>query len=287
MPYIFLPSINANVRRILLPVAAFLLMRSADRTNSRGIRILSQVTLAVAVIMTVGQFKRAPLCYIALWYVLQRHAYSELTRLGRLIIVALLLIAIMIGITGTYQQTEDFSMTRAVLSLFWRLFVGEAVGEFLAIEHHGTTYDYRGFEIFEVYLQKVMGQDVMTFSEYWKAEVGGKRGYMAVGVMSEIFISVGPWGSIPLFVLTGMFLAAADRLLMRLNSDDHRPFVAGFIVIFSFAAVKGSLSQFFTGGGLVLGTLYIGTLLACREVRPWAVVGHHNPQPDRTDKLTN
>jgi hypothetical protein len=159
-------------------------------------------------------------------------------------------------------------VTQAVLSLFWRLFVGEAIGEFLAIEHHGTTFDYRGFEPFGTYFQKVMGQDVITFSEYWKAEVGGKRGYMAVGVMSEIFISVGPLGAIPLFMLTGMSLVGVDRILMRLNSDDHRPFIAGLIVVFAFASVKGSLSQFFTGGGLVLLLLYFGTLAVCREIPP-------------------
>lgn len=266
VPYIFLPSINANVRRILLPVAAFLLMRSAARTDSRFVKFMASLTLFVAVTMTVGQFKRAPLCYIALWFVLQKHAYENLSRLGRILLVALLLIAIMVGITGAYQQGNELSLTRAVLSLFWRLFVGEAIGEFLAIEHHGTTFDYRGSEMFELYFQKVLGQDVMTFSEYWKAEVGGKRGYMAVGVMSEIFISVGPSGAIPLFILTGMLLVGADRILMRFNSDDHRPFIAGLIVVFAFASVKGSLSQLFTGGGLVLIVLYCGTLAACRQV---------------------
>ena len=266
VPYVFLPSINANVRRILLPVAAFLLMRSAARTNSRFVKVLAQVTLIVAVTMTVGQFKRAPLCYIVLWYVLQKNAYAELKQLGRIIVVAIVLIGVMILITSAYQQGSEVSFGRAIVALFWRLFVGEAIGEFLAIEHHGTTYDYRGFEIIQVYLQKVMGQDVMTFSEYWKAEVGGKRGFMAVGVMSEIFISVGPLGAIPLFLLTGMGLVGADRFLMRLNSDDHRPFIAGLIVVFAFASVKGSLSQFFTGGGLILGTLYIGTIVVCRAV---------------------
>ena len=266
VPYFFLPSINANVRRILLPVAAFLLMRSAARTDSRFVNFMAKLTLFVAVTMTVGQFKRAPLCYIALWYVLQKHAYDSLARLGRIFVLAAVLIVIMIGITSAYQHGNDASLTQAVLSLFWRLFVGEAIGEFLAIEHHGTTFDYRGFEVFSVYLQKVAGQDVMTFSEYWKAEVGGKRGYMAVGVMSEIFISVGPWGAIPLFIMTGVGLVGADRLLMRFNSDDHRPFIAGFIVVFAFASVKGSLSQFFTGGGLVLSLLYFGTLFVCREI---------------------
>lgn len=278
VPYIFLPSINANVRRILLPVAAFLLMRSAQRTNHPFVRFMSHLTLFVAVTMTVGQFKRAPLCYIALWYVLQKHAYAKITRLGRILLVAVLLIGIMIGITSAYQQGQEVSLTRAVLSLFWRLFVGEAIGEFLAIEHHGTTFDYRGFELFEVYLQKVMGQDVMTFSEYWKAEVGGKRGYMAVGVMSEIFISVGPYGAVPLFVLTGMLLVAADRFLMRFNSHDHRPFIAGLIVVFAFASVKGALSQFFTGGGLILLALYIGTVVTCREIRPLTAMTHNHPQ---------
>lgn len=276
VPYIFLPSINANVRRILLPVAAFLLMRSAARTDNKFVKFMASLTLFVAVTMTVGQFKRAPLCYIALWWVLQKHAYANLARLGRIMLVALVLIAIMIGITSAYQRGGEISVTRAVLSLFWRLFVGEAIGEFLAIEHHGTTFDYRGFEPFGTYFQKVMGQDVITFSEYWKAEVGGKRGYMAVGVMSEIFISVGPLGAIPLFILTGMSLVGADRLLMRLNSDDHRPFVAGLIVVFAFASVKGSLSQFFTGGGLVLLILYFGTLAVCREIPP---ISRRPPQP--------
>lgn len=284
VPYVFLPSINANVRRILLPVAAFLLMRSAARMDSKFISFMAKLTLFVAVMMTVGQFKRAPLCYVALWYVLQKNAYASIARLGRIALVGAVLIVIMIGITSAYQQGHEISITQAVLSLFWRLFVGEAIGEFLALEHHGTTFEYRGFEIFELYFQKVCGQDVMTFSEYWKAEVGGKRGYMAVGVMSEIFISVGPLGAIPMFLLTGMGLVGIDRILMRFNSDDHRPFIAGFIVVFAFASVKGSLSQFFTGGGLVLLLLYLGTVAMCREVGGPPMVrsrGRLGPLPGR------
>ena len=234
--------------------------------------------------MIVGQFKRAPLCYIVLWYVLQKHAFADLKVLGKIFIVSGILIVIMIGITGTYQQTDEFSLMKAVLSLFWRLFVGEAIGEFLALEHHGPTYEYRGFEIFETYFQKVLGEDVMTFSEYWKAEVGGKRGYNAVGIMSEIFISVGPLGSVPLFVLTGMSLAGIDRILMKYNTDDHRPFIAGLIVVFSFASVKGGLSQLFTGGGLILLTLYFGTIFVCRQIQPPFMLNRQEMMPRRAPR---
>jgi hypothetical protein len=286
VPYIFLPSINANVRRILLPVAAFLLGRSATHSDNKFVKILYRITLVLAITVIVGQFKRAPLCYIVLWCVLQRHAFADIRRLGRIMVVSAVLIIIMIGITGTYQQGDEFDLMKAVLSLFWRLFVGEAIGEFLALEHHGITYDYRGLEIFQTYFQKVIGADIMTFSEYWKAEVGGKRGYMAVGVITEIFISVGPMAATVLWALTGMCLVGFDRLLMRYNSDDHRPFIAGLIVVFAFSSVKGGLSQFFTGGGLVLLVLYFGTVFVCRQVPPPPPLRRPTSMPRRVARQT-
>ena len=113
-------------------------MRSAQKTDSRFVKVLANFTLILAITVIVGQFKRAPLCYIVLWYVLQKNAFAELKVLGKIFLVSAILIIIMIGITGTYQQGDEFSLMKAVLSLFWRLFVGEAIGEFLALEHHGA-----------------------------------------------------------------------------------------------------------------------------------------------------
>ena len=273
VPYIFRPSINTVVRRVVLTMAAFLMMRVADRTNHPFVRLLSRVTLASAFLMCMGQFKRAPLFYFVIWYVLQKHCYVELKKFTRVIVIGVVAATLMVGLTASYQKEGNRDLGKAFLSFGWRLLVGEAIGEFLALEHHGTTFEYRGMEIPARYAQKVAGQDVMTFSEYWKYEVGGGRGYMAVGVMSEIFISVGPAVSFPAFIALAMFLASIDRRMMRWNSNDHRPYIAGIIAIFAFAAVKGALSQAFTGGGLPLILLYVGTLATCREVPSTQSIG--------------
>ena len=107
---------------------------------------------------------------------------------------------------------------------------------------------------------------------------------MAVGIMSEIFISVGPMAAIPLWIMTGMSLVGIDRLLMRYNSDDHRPFIAGLIVVFAFSSVKGGLSQLFTGGGLVLMTLYFGTIFVCRQIAPPYMVNRQGMLPRRSPR---
>ena len=264
VPYLFLPSINGNVCRIVLPYASFMLMAYALHNKQRMTQIFGSLAFLFSLAICLGQFKRAPLCYLVLWYVFQRFYSGEIKYVARLFVVFVLLLVIMTAITSTYNTSGDTDWARATTNLLWRFFVGEAVGEYVAIEHFGTTFDYLGLDIAWRYGQKVMGMDVMTFSEYWKQASGGFRGYTSVGIMTELFISFGPALAVISFLLVGMGVAQLDKFSLSIDSKYTRPFIAGLVVVVAFASVKGGLSQLFTGGGIVLLALYWATILYAR-----------------------
>ena len=132
-----------------------------------------------------------------------------------------------------------------------RLMVVEAIGEFLAVEHFGTTFDYLGFDIGQRYLDKLLGHDVQTFSEYWKIATGGSRGFTSIGIMSELFASFS-YLALIFYLLIGYLIRLIDLYMYRFRDSDYRPFIAGLMCVVSFVAVKGLFSQLFTGGILAL-----------------------------------
>ena len=159
----------------------------------------------------------------------------------------------MIFITALYT---DKDMHTILLNLLSRFAIGEAIGEFLAIEHFGTTFDYMYFDIFTVYFQKILGMNVMTFSELWKILTGGTRGYTSIGVVAEFIVSFG-YLSILYFILFSAVIIKLDIFFKENSSSFYRPIISGLITVISFMSVKGFFAQLFTGGTVVLLFIYL------------------------------
>jgi hypothetical protein len=275
VPYIFLPSINGNFIRIGMPIATFMLLTVARTHHNRRALWLGRLGYVMSLILIVGTFKRTPLLYFVLWNTLYYQLFAGLKSVGRLIVACLLIFACLTTITAFYG--DDISDWQVIVkNLLWRGLIGEAIGEFVAVEHFGTTYDYLGNDIPLSYFQKVMGYDVMTFSEWWKIESGGSRGYTSIGIMAEIAISVGPiWSMIP-FLMWGWLIALLDRITMSMDTGDRRPFLAGLVVVIAFISVKGFFSQLFAGGALFLLLLSILVVWNTRQRRTTRMVWSQN-----------
>lgn len=257
VPYFFRPSIHSQFYRIALPLSAFIVAHAL--INSANMRqpwmyALLAILVLLAILLNVGTFKRSPILYILLWGFCYFYMYAssrKLFHLGGFLVAAIL---ISLVISTFYLETD---LVFVLKSLGRRLLVVEAVGEFVAIEHFGKSFDYLGLDIVQRYISKLAGQDAQTFSEYWKIASGGTRGYTSVGIMSELFISIS-YFSVVIYLLIGFGMSAIDLRMYKFRNTDYRPFIAGLIVVISFASVKGLLSQFFTGGifSLLVLTLF-------------------------------
>jgi len=280
VPYLFLPSINANVIRIGLPAASFMLLSCAQGTTNSRARLIGRAGYIISMILVFGTFKRTPLLYFILWNTLYHQLYTGLRSVGKMILIGVLIFVSLTAITAMYGGDLN-QWQHSVKNILWRFLVGEAIGEFVAVEHFGTTFDYLGAEIPWSYAQKVMGQDVLTFSEYWKIESGGTRGYTSIGIMSELAISLGPMWSVAPFVLWGWIMAFCDRIAMTMNQPDRRPFMAGMVVIVSFMSVKGFFSQMFAGGAICLFLLTIVIIFNCRQSNQRSMMTSRAYRPQR------
>ncbi len=255
IPYIFLPSINSQFYRILIPVSFFLLLYYYENyETSFNTKILLIFTLITVVALNFGTFKRTPILYLSTWFILYKYMYiDDLKSLLKIVNFVLITVVVLIFITALYT---DKDMQSILLNLLARFAVGEAIGEFLAIEHFGTTFDYMYFDIFTVYFQKILGMDVMTFSELWKILTGGTRGYTSIGVIAEFIVSFG-YLSIVYFILFSATLIKIDTLFKQNSNSFYRPIIAGLITVISFMSVKGFFAQLFTGGTVVLLFVYL------------------------------
>ncbi len=255
IPYIFLPSINSQFYRILIPVSFFLLLYyTQNYKTTYSTKILLFFTLIIVIALNFGTFKRTPTLYLSTWFILYKYMYiDDLKTLFKIVNFVLITVIILIFITSLYS---DKDMHTILLNLLARFAVGEAIGEFLAIEHFGTTFDYMYFDIFTVYFQKILGMDVMTFSELWKILTGGTRGYTSIGVIAEFIVSFG-YLSILYFVLFSAVIIKLDIFFKKNSNSFYRPIIAGLITVISFMSVKGFFAQLFTGGTVVLLFVYI------------------------------
>ncbi len=254
VPYIFLPSINSQFYRILLPLSSlFLWFYYCRFNNKKSIKTILYFTVACSVILNAGTFKRTPILYLLTWFFLYFYMYKKNVKL----ISTALKIFLIIFITLTFITLfySESSIGVAVINLFARLSVGEAIGEFLAIEHFGNSFDYLYFDIPLAYLKKILGMNVMTFSEYWKVLSGGTRGYTSIGVIAELIISFG-YMSIPFFFLFTFFIIKLDIFFKRYSNSFYRPVISGAMTIIAFMMIKGFFSQLFTGGGITLLLIY-------------------------------
>lgn len=250
IPYVFLPSVNSQFYRILLPVSFFLILYYYENYNkTTQTKILLIFVLILVVILNFGTFKRTPILYLSIWFIVYKYMYSDDLKIFKKIFSNLLITVFsLIFITSLYSNT---SFETVVLNLFSRLAIGEAIGEFIAIEHYGTTFEYLFFDIPTSYIKKVLGMNVITFSEQWKILSGGTRGYTSIGIIAELIISFGKL-SILFFIFFTILILKLDLLFKKYKNTVYRPLIAGVITIMSFMMVKGFFAQLFTGGVLVL-----------------------------------
>jgi len=265
MPYIFLPSINSQFYRILIPVSFFLVYHYYRVTNRRDIKIVLFLifSLIVTLALNFGTFKRTPILYLSTWFILYLYMYvDDIKALVKIFYFVVFTILVLVFITATYTDKE---MGVIVSNLLARFAVGEAIGEFLAIEHFGKTFDYMYFDILTLYFQKVLGFDVMTFSELWKIMTGGTRGYTSIGIIAEFIVSFG-YASIIYFILFTALIIKLDIVFKENSKSFLRPIIAGLMTVISFMMVKGFFAQLFTGGVVVLSFVYFIILIFTKNV---------------------
>jgi len=255
VPYIFLPSINSQFYRILLPVSFFtLLYYYQNYKTSYSTKVLLIFTLVMVIALNFGTFKRTPILYLSTWFILYLYMYiDDLKALAKIFLFVIFTIIVLVLITALYSDKDAHTI---ILNILARFAVGEAIGEFLAIEHFGTTFEYMNFDILTLYMQKVMGMDVQTFSEIWKIWTGGTRGYTSIGVIAEFIVSFG-YLSIIYFVFFTASLIQLDIFFKANSNSFNRPIIAGLITVISYMMVKGFFAQLFTGGVIVLIFTYV------------------------------
>jgi hypothetical protein len=267
MPYIFLPSINSQFYRILIPVSFFLILHYYKTVNSDKrdiyIKTLLIFTLFITIALNFGTFKRTPILYLSTWFILYLYMYiDDIRALRNIFIFVIVTILVLVFITSLYSDKDLGTITSNLLA---RFAVGEAIGEFLAVEHFGNSFDYMYFDIFTVYFKKVLGFDVMTFSELWKIMTGGTRGYTSIGVIAEFIVSFG-YASIIYFILYTALIVKLDIFFKKNSNSFYRPIIAGIITVISFMMVKGFFAQLFTGGVVVLSLVYLSILLYTKDL---------------------
>lgn len=266
VPWLFLPSINSQAYRIAIPFTfVFLLyLRSVDDRFRMGVyKYLFYISGTMAFVLSFGTFKRTPMLYLLTWLFVFKYGYTKI-KVSKLIGYWILLFSLLLLITTFYSE-DSSSAFRNMLS---RFLVGEAIGEYLALTHFGSSFDYQYFRIPFDYVQKIFGLDVITFSERWKIMVGGSRGYTSIGVVAEVFVSIGWWSSIVFFPMT-ILIIKIDSIFRKYRSTEYWPAISGMIVVCSFMAVKGFFAQLFTGGvvTLVLIIVWQRIFYANRRVR--------------------
>jgi hypothetical protein len=265
MPYIFLPSINSQFYRILIPVSFFLILHYYyNNRTDYGLKLFLIFALIVTIALNFGTFKRTPILYLSTWFILYQYMYlDDVKSLLKILYFVSITIFILIFITTLYT---DKDLQIILSNLLARFAVGEAIGEFLAVEHFGTTFDYMYLDIFSVYFQKIMGMDVMTFSELWKILTGGTRGYTSIGVIGEFIVSFG-YISILYFIIFTALIIKLDTLFKKNSKTFYRPIIAGLITVISFMMIKGFFAQLFTGGVVVLSFVYFSMKFYTKDLK--------------------
>ncbi len=268
VPYIFDPSINSQFYRIFMPLATLMLLvayRQAKGEHGEGriLLVCFWVMLSVSLAMNLGTLKRTPVLYLMMWYVAFRYMYQPPRVLLRIAWVMAPTVVVLLLITGAYGS---YTLGETLANLTSRAFVGEAVVEYVALEHFGTSLDFLYLQIPVNHILSVLGQDVMTFSEMWKKiTVPDGRGFSAVGIMAELYASFGILASFFFYIAWGWLLGSVDALLRGRLSEWAKPFVAGLMMVCAFMSVKGFFPQMFAGGALSLVALTVMASLYFRE----------------------
>lgn len=265
VPYIFRPSITSLFYRTLLPLSGmmfFVLGRKGYRPKLTY--ACSGVLLIVSFILLAGTMKRTPVLFFITWCFMAL-LLSQSTRIKRDFVVSIAVIILFLCVSTT---AYNISLHQLFGSLFRRIFIVEGLKEFLCLEHYGTTFNYLGLEIPSRYFHKIMGEDVLTFSQVWKKQLGGVRGWSSIGVMAEFFASLGGLWAALAYACFGFILMKIDVICSNyFNNIFYLPFLSCLITIVAFTSTKGILSQMFTGGGGLLILLTLSLIFLCAFIR--------------------
>jgi len=263
--YPFRPSIVQQFTRIGVPLIMLYSYVLWKNGMSKGIFVIAMVLLTV--LLAIGTFKRTPIVYLVLWAFLFIAVLNPRFKMANIMKFGALAFA---GTTFmTILYTHDYM--EGLNSILTRIMIGEARGQYLAFLHYGTTIEFEHFNLAVDYARKVLGQDVMAFSERWKIVTGGTRGFTSIGAVAETYVSFG-YAGLGLLVGYGIVLGQLDRLAMRYMTPVTRPIITGLIGVVAFSSTKGVLSQLFTGGTLFLLAALI--LAAAMTPRKAALQGY-------------
>jgi len=260
-------SIFQATYRVMLPFVAISLYFYATPEkviHYKELKVYSLVLLSVSFIMMLGTFKRMPLIYLTLWLIVFFNYYSSTFKSFRKY-YKYLIAAIGIVIVITYSYSGDAKT--AIAQLFNRLFVIEGISEYLALRNFGENFEHLGWTYFDWFYQKAIGENVLTFSEWWKAVTTEEytRGYSSIGFFTEFYVISGYYGVVYI-IMIGLIFGVLDNIFKGAKNGTTRVFLSGLIVVYAFSSIKGIVSQTLAGGGLMLFFTYIIYRLMYRGV---------------------
>lgn len=250
IPYIFRPSITSLFYRILLPLSGMMFFILSKQNYRRQLTFfLSAVFLFFSLVFLFGTMKRTPILFFATWCFVAL-LLTNPSQIKRKFFIYTGGVVVFLCLSTTMYGT---SLDELFRRLFRRVFIVEGLKEFLCLEHYGTTFSYLGFDIPTRYLHKILGEDILTFSQVWKKQLGGVRGWSSIGIMAEFFASFGFVIASIAYALWGYFLMKMDTVSAACrNNLLYLPFLSCLITIIAFSSTKGTLPQLFTGGGGLL-----------------------------------
>lgn len=250
IPYFFRPSITSLFYRAMLPLSGMMFfILGKQKYRPKLTYSLSAIIFIFSFAFLVGTMKRTPILFFATWCFITLLLSNSSKIKRKFFIYSGLTVLFLCLSTTAYNTSIDVLFER----LFRRIFIVEGLKEFLCIEHYGTTFDYLGFDIPMRYIHKIFGEDVLTFSQVWKKQLGGSRGWSSIGIMAEFFASFGFFVASFAYMFWGALLMMLDVVSSEYRSSVfYLPFLSCLITIIAFSSTKGILSQMFTGGGGVL-----------------------------------
>lgn len=277
VPYPFLPQVYGVVHQVLLPSAGLMLLASSQASGNRKVHRWAVASLLFAAMLNMGTFKRAQFLFFgAMLFVFYFAKRRPKVRSAMYILAGATFV---VGMTAAYSGFTDFD--KAAQDALNRTLVTEAIVEYTAINHYGTTFEHLGAELPLTHVAKVMGGDVATFSETWKEQSAGSdsRGFSSVGIVGESWV-VGGWAGVGLIgIVLGLGLAIVDRSLIETSSIFRRPYEAALVMTIAFMATKGVMSQLFSGGliALVLCWALVMSRIRSRRLRSPSRAFHLDP----------
>ncbi|KAF1077384.1 hypothetical protein MKHDV_00448 [Halodesulfovibrio sp. MK-HDV] len=207
IPYFFRPSITSLFYRAMLPLSGMMFFILGKKNYRPKLTYsLSVILFLFSFIFLAGTMKRTPVLFFATWCFITLLLSNSSKIKRKFFVYSGLTVLFLCLSTTAYNTSIDVLFEK----LFRRIFIVEGLKEFLCIEHYGTTFDYLGLDIPMRYIHKIFGEDVLTFSQVWKKQLGGSRGWSSIGIMAEFFASFGFSVASIAYVLWGALLMKLD-----------------------------------------------------------------------------